>query len=123
MLKHSWTIIWVRLAADGLGYWLCIGIKHPQVLQQETAQHVKHSLDPFQVCVCVYWACVIDEARHAGFDLELYFIARSPHSESGAFEIEIFIELINLLSPPTEIKQSIVDLPFLPHLPTCWDHL
>ena len=48
---------------------------------------------------------------------------RSPHSESGASEIEIFIELINLLSPPTEIKQSIVDLPRLPYLPTCSDHL
>lgn len=97
MLTHSWTRIWVGLAADGLGYWLCVGIKHPQVIQQETAQHVKHSLDLFQVCVCVcvYWACVIDEARHAGFDLELYFIQAHPTQKVVHLKWKIFIELIN----------------------------
>lgn len=113
MLTHSWTRIWVGLAADGLGYWLCVGIKHPQVIQQETAQHVKHSLDLFQVCVCV---CLLSVCHwwstSCRFWSGVVFHSSSPHSESGASEMKNIYwidKLINLLSPPTEIKQSIVD--------------
>ena len=110
MLKHSWTRIWVGLAADGLGYWLCVGIKHPQVLQQETAQHVKHSLDPFQVCVCLLSVCQWWSTSCRFWSGVVFHCELTPLRKWCIWNWNIYsIELINLLSPPTEIeiKQTI----------------
>ena len=96
MLTHSWTRIWVGLAADGLGYWLCVGIKHPQVIQQETAQHVKHSLDLFQVCVCVFIERV-SLMKHVMQVLIWSCISLQAHPTQKVVHLKwkIFIELIN----------------------------